>query len=548
MSLRILIRVLFVIPLVIILVALAITLYKGYDGSIESILSIVNTRKTSKDLSALISADRFRKIQLLLTAVIIALVMLIWKFNEVYTSVTKYASSLFQFTKSLFITSARSENKYLLIIPVAASFYYAFMMPILYDEGLTYLYFTSKGVLSSLSFYPEPNNHILNSLLTNISIHLPFGDTEFRLRLPSLLISMITWMLAYKMLLTYFNKQVALFVTAIGSMVFLVFYYSYQARGYALVNLFFISALYNGLGIIRKKDNSENWIWFGISCILGFYTMPSFLYPFLTLNLFILLYNRPHLKRQFITNAVVTVITIVLYLPVIIVNGLDALINNPYVKSIDRGEVISRLPGFFKMSLNELTQFPWWTVLLLLLPSFIYAIMKRQKFIISLFLLFLLAPVVLLVVHSVIPFPRTFGYYGFIFPFLFIIGFAEHLKKIPVQVLTIALAGIQLGLLYQFNNRVIPYEERDPQLNWSSKKLTNMMVGDKRYFSNGNLLGTLLLYELRTQGFTNAEVVFSSGPVSADSLKGFEYIIIGLENDQTKLKKPRITTTYYNIY
>ena len=162
MSLRIFFRLLFAVILALILLALLSTLYKGYNGSIESILSIVNTRKSGKDLSTLISADRFRKIQLLLAAVIAGLALLIWKFNEVYASVTKYAASLFQFTKSLVVTSIRSENKYILLIPVVASFYYAIIMPILYDEGLTYLYFTSKGILSSLSFYPEPNNHILN--------------------------------------------------------------------------------------------------------------------------------------------------------------------------------------------------------------------------------------------------------------------------------------------------------------------------------------------------------------------------------------------------
>ena len=541
-------RLLVFLSITLITLALLATLYKGYHGSIESILSIVNTKKTSEDLSALISAQRFRYIQYLLMAIIIALGLLLWKFKEAYAILASYISSLIQFTRSLFVTAMGSEIKYLLIIPVAGSFYYAIVMPVCYDEGLTYLYFSSKGIFSSISFYPEPNNHVLNSILTNLTIQLPFGVTEFRLRLPSLLVSIITWMLSYRLLNTYYSRQAALIVTAIGSMVFLVFYYSYQSRGYALVNLLFISAFYNALGIIRKNDCLQNWVWFGVSCILGFYTMPSFLYPFLTLNIIILLYNWPNLKRQIITNAVVVMATVVLYLPIIVVNGLDALTNNPYVRSIQRAEVIERLPGFLQFSLNELTQFPWWLVILFLLPAFFYSVLRRQKFSIGLFLIFLLAPVVFLILHSVIPFPRTFIYYGFVLPFLAITGFAEQLKKIPVVPLTIALIAIQLGLLYQFNKEIIPYEERDPQLNWSSKKFTNMMVGDKRYFSSGNLLGTTLLYELKAQGFKKAEVIFYNGPVSADSLKSFDYIIIGHQFDHTKAKKAKITTPYYNIY
>ena len=75
-----------------------------------------------------------------------------------------------------------------------------------------------------------------------------------------------------------------------------------------------------------------------------------------------------------------------------------------------------------------------------------------------------------------------------------------------------------------------------------------MMVGNKRYFSSGNLLGTTLLYELKTQGFDKAEVIFYNAPVNADTLQNFDYIIIGKQNDFTKNKKARITTQYYHIY
>lgn len=548
MPIRIIFRSLLTIAIVVSIMVLLLTWYKGYHGSIESILSVVNTRKNSSDLSAIISEPRFRYIQFLLVALIAVLIMLLWKFKDLYNLSAYYINSLIKFLKTLLVTTIATENKYLLIVPIGGIFYYAIVMPVCYDEGLTYLYFTSKGFLSSLSFYPEPNNHILHSLLTNLTIHLPFGDTEFRLRLPALTASIVTWMLSYKFLLKYYNRQVAMIVTATGSMIFMVFYYNYQSRGYAMVNLFFIACMYNAYGIMRKNDSLENWVWFGISSILGFYTIPSFLYPFITLNLVILLYNRPNWRRQFITNAIVTFITVALYLPVIIVNGLDALTNNPWVKPIARNTVISRLPSFLKVTLNELTQFPWWLVFLMFVPSFIYALVRRQKFNISLFLIFLLAPPVFMIAQSVIPFPRTFGYYGFILPFLAIISFAENIKKIPIVGLTIALIIVQLGLLYLFDKRIIPYEERDPQLNWTVKKLTNEMVGNKRYFSSGNLLGTTLLYELRVQGYPDAKVIFANGAVNADTVKNFDYIILGNEIDQTKNKKPLYVTEYFRVY
>jgi hypothetical protein len=173
---------------------------------------------------------------------------------------------------------------------------------------------------------------------------------------------------------------------------------------------------------------------------------------------------------------------------------------------------------------------------------------SRQKFVISLFLVFLLTPVVFLIVQSVIPFPRTFGYYGFILPFLAIISFVEYSKKIPVVGLAITLIIMQLGLLYLFDKRIIPYEERDPQLNWTVKKLTNDMAGNKRYYSSGNLLGTTLLYELRVQGYSEAEVIYGNGPVNADTLTQFDYIILGNQIDHTKIKKPRYSTAFFRVY
>lgn len=548
MTIRNICRVFLLLIIIILTLVLLFTWFKGYQDSIETILNTIGTNKKIDDLTSVVPEQRFRYLQFLLAAKIIFLSILFGAFNRVYNILSVYLISLLRFTSSLAITTLRSENKYIMLIPVLGIFYYAITMPICYDEGLTYLFFTSKSFLSSISFYPEPNNHILHSLLTNITIHLPFGDTEFRLRFPSLIVSVLTWMLSYHLLLKYYNKQVAMIVTSVASMMFMVFYYSYQSRGYALLNLFFISALYNALGIIRKNDSLENWVWFGVSSILGFYTIPSFLYPFLTLNLIILIYNLPNIKRQVITNLTVAVSTIILYLPIIIVNGLQALTGNKWVKSIDRGEVLDKLPDFFKSTLNELSQFPWWFVLILLLPSLVYAVISRQKFLAGIFIIFLLSPFTFLLAQSVIPFPRTFAYYGFILPFLAIAGFSTCAEKIPVKALTFILMVMQLGLLYQFSRKIYPYEERDPQLNMTSKKLTNMMVGNKRYFSSGNLLGTILLYELKTQGFNRSEVIFSNGPINADTLNGFDYIIIGLDEDQTIRKKPAISTTYYHIY
>jgi hypothetical protein len=545
---KLFIKSLFYLFLALISIGLIVTIFSGYSGSIDLILSAIKTNKTSQDLSNIISASSFRNMQILLFCLLTLNALILWKFNIAYNLIKNYLAELFHFVVDLFKLTFTCEYRFLLIIPVFASVYYALVMPVCYDEGLTYIYFSSKSIFSSISFYPEPNNHVLHSILTNFTYHIPFGGTLFHLRLPSLVVTLFTWMLAYKFIISYFNKQTALVIAALGSMMFMTFYYSYQSRGYALLSLFFIASYYNAMGIISKNDKLENWVWFGVSSVLGFYTMPSFLYPFLTLNVFILVFNLPNFKRQFITNIAVGVTVVCLYLPIIIVNGLNALISNTYVKPIARMDVIRRLPSFITTTMNEITGFPWYLVAIILIPSLIYTFIKGDKFQIGQFLIFLLAPYALLALHSVIPFPRTFVYYGFLLVFLVFFSFSEPLKKLDPRNLTIILFCIQLALLYNFNKKIISYEERDAQLNWSSKKYTNMMVGNKRFYSNDNLLGTTLLYELKTQGFSKSQVVFYNGPVNADTLVSYDYMIISLKNDKTISKKPKITTAYYNIY
>jgi len=84
--------------------------------------------------------------------------------------------------KSLFIMAL------ILLIAIIYRLYYAISFPVSYDEAWTYINFTEKGLLSSISFYPSPNNHVLHSVLTNLSYYLPFTQTV-NLRLPSIIIS-----------------------------------------------------------------------------------------------------------------------------------------------------------------------------------------------------------------------------------------------------------------------------------------------------------------------------------------------------------------------
>ena len=64
-----------------------------------------------------------------------------------------------------------------------------------------------------------------------------------------------------------------------------------MSRGYAFMVLAFVVCMYATFNIISKGNRNKDWMFFAISGALGCYAIPSFLYPFATLNVIILFYN-----------------------------------------------------------------------------------------------------------------------------------------------------------------------------------------------------------------------------------------------------------------
>ena len=56
--------------------------------------------------------------------------------------------------------------------------------PMVHDEAVTYVYFASRPLGFALSYYPFPNNHLLNTLLVKASTGI-FGNSPPALRLPA---------------------------------------------------------------------------------------------------------------------------------------------------------------------------------------------------------------------------------------------------------------------------------------------------------------------------------------------------------------------------
>ena len=114
------------------------------------------------------------------------------------------------FKKLFFISSGLSYQGrvilfLILAISVSSKAFLVWELPIYYDEGWTYIHFTQKGFLTSWTYYPYPNNHVLHSIFTTISAHLPFPDIV-NLRLPSFLFGLLS-QLAFFKLIHYVAKE-----------------------------------------------------------------------------------------------------------------------------------------------------------------------------------------------------------------------------------------------------------------------------------------------------------------------------------------------------
>jgi hypothetical protein len=298
--------------------------------------------------------------------------------------------------------------------------YCAYSFPISYDEAWTYLNFTSKSVFTSASYYPAPNNHIFFSILSNISSLLPVHDPKISMRLLNICCSVLCSFLFFKLMRRFYTRRIALYTLVLLTFSYPISLYSIQARGYELVLLFSLAATYAVIAHLSAPRKRYVWLYV-ISTILGFYTVPSFLYFFVSINLFVLLYaiitKRRMIFRSFVLfDSITAIITAILYAPVILISGLDAVTHNGYVKPIPLAEVMSRIPGHFSQSADWFFGVPMfgtciffvlWLMTLLITQKEKHPALKQFNL---LALLLLIMPPFILLLHRVIPFERTWIY------------------------------------------------------------------------------------------------------------------------------------------
>jgi hypothetical protein len=207
------------------------------------------------------------------------------------------------------------------------------------DEVASYDYFVRPGLLTISSFYPIPNNHLLFNF-TCWPLTFFTDNTRLVMRLPTFAASMVGTTLSYLLLLRWSNFRVATLATGLFSLLPLSLYYAVAGRGYFLQLTLLLLAFFAVLAVLRRPTYQRlGWTVFIAASVLGFYVIPTFLYPFVSLGLGILLglgWQRRwrELGHLLLAGGIIGATTLLLYWPVGCVSGWRQLISNRYVATL----------------------------------------------------------------------------------------------------------------------------------------------------------------------------------------------------------------------
>ena len=510
----------------------------SYNDLIFVIADIVNVTGKEEKLKAFITLNNFGIIKstpLLLVPVGIIIYRQADKVRLLFRRVGNWVINVSNDIKSI-PSNYLIAITFITLIAFCIRLFYVIKMPISYDEAWTYLNFTRRGFFASLSYYPAPNNHIFHSILTNITFYLPFTQT-INLRLPNLLISSLSVVVFYFSFRKHFKDGLALSLTIVYASLFPLIYYGYCSRGYSVILPAFIICFHGAVQIIKKHEdgNLQKYMtYMTLGAIVGVYTMPSFLYPCFAITSFLVaffIYNKDHahLLRLIAHSFIAIIIILGLYTPVFMVSGVDAVINNNFVKPISRLEVFHQLLPHFVETMTFL--FTSKIAFVSIIVASIIFLIKKHNIAHALFSFYIiiLCPIILLL-HAVIPFPRTWIY--LIVPVLFLAALLFKVINIG-HVPTIAISlFLSMLLLFSFHKRINDYEK----FSFEAQNLAQFFIENSpnKIYCNHPLVETNLIYTFDERD-ANIQVIYSRKSPSRDSLitnSTCDYLVMEKNNHQ----------------
>ncbi|MHB8895561.1 MAG: glycosyltransferase family 39 protein [Candidatus Geothermincolia bacterium] len=229
--------------------------------------------------------------------------------------------------------------------------------PMCLDETNSYLALISKPLSVGLSHYPSPNNHLLNTLLSHISCRILGPSTgiasPWMIRFPAFLAGIFVPLATYFVFRKLFNKHIGLLATALVVPSSLMIEYSTNARGYSIITLIFLLLVLVSIYVLRT-GRIRLWVLFVILAAVGFYTIPTFLYFFIGLIIWMVLvaWRGPYVGppgrfalRLALSSAAAFGLAVLLYSPVLLRSGSHVLLSNDWIKPVGTSAFLRQAPG-----------------------------------------------------------------------------------------------------------------------------------------------------------------------------------------------------------
>ena len=202
------------------------------------------------------------------------------------------------------------------------------------DEAATYLFYVRKPPLYGLVSYTLPNNHVFHTLLVSVSTFL-FGDHPWAIRLPAFLAGVAMIPLAFAAARRIHGDAAGLITAAFVASSSVLIEYSTNARGYTIVAAIFLGLLALQPALLRGEARA--WRWFAILSAIGFFTIPTMLFPFGVVVAWLavsIARARVKVWKQLARGVGLTIaLAAVAYLPAILWTGPHAVFANRFVVS-----------------------------------------------------------------------------------------------------------------------------------------------------------------------------------------------------------------------
>ena len=211
--------------------------------------------------------------------------------------------------------------------------------PIRLDEANTFLYFARSPLKFIITNYDAPNNHVLHTVFVYLVTNV-LGNQPWIIRIPALIAGVLIVPATYLVAVQWYDHYSALLSAGLVASSSILIEYSTNARGYTLLCL--ISLILLALAFFLKQNkNNIGWLSFVLLASLGFYTIPIMLYPFGMIMVWLLIsslvkdvspkYGNDFWKYLLVAGGAVLLLTVLLYLPIFLNSGVEAVIGNRFV-------------------------------------------------------------------------------------------------------------------------------------------------------------------------------------------------------------------------